>query len=150
MNRRSTARLAKVATLAVLAALTTPPPATAELARYAIDPAHSSATFSMRHFVTQVLAEEKGPVVAVSNYMKLVPDQIARWVPGGLFTLSTDGFNQSDTHAALRRFFEVDAEHVVLATLSQLARQNALDPAVPQQTIAELELDPEKSDPLVT
>ncbi|NTV38260.1 MAG: hypothetical protein HGA82_03660, partial [Anaerolineales bacterium] len=77
-------------------------------------------------YVEQVLKAEKGPFIAVSDYMKLVPDQIAPWVPGGLLTLGTDGFGRSDTRAALRRFFEIDAEHVVIATLSALASKGTL------------------------
>ena len=57
-----------------------------------------------------MLEKEKGVFVAVSDNMKIVPDQIAPWVPGGLMTLGTDGFGRSDTRARLRRFFEVDAE----------------------------------------
>ncbi|MBS0184461.1 MAG: pyruvate dehydrogenase (acetyl-transferring), homodimeric type [Nitrospira sp.] len=61
-----------------------------------------------------------GPCVAVSDYMRLVSQQIAPWVPGGLLTLGTDGFGRSDTRKALRRFFEIDAEHLVIATLYAL------------------------------
>ncbi len=63
-----------------------------------------------KSYVETLLAKEQGPFVAVSDYMRLVPDQIAPWVPGGLMTLGTDGFGRSDTRARLRRFFEVDAE----------------------------------------
>ena len=63
-----------------------------------------------RSYLETVLENEKGVFVAVSDYMKIVPDQIAPWVPGGLMTLGTDGFGRSDTRANLRRFFEVDAE----------------------------------------
>ena len=59
--------------------------------------------------------------------MRLVPDQIARWVPQGLTPLGTDGFGRSETREALRRFFEVDAESVALAALAELARRGAID-----------------------
>ena len=68
-------------------------------------------------YVEKLLRDEDGPFIAVSDYMKIVPDQIAPWVPGGLMTLGTDGFGRSDTRERLRRFFEVDAETVVVATL---------------------------------
>ena len=57
--------------------------------------------------------------------MKMVPDQIAPWVPGGLTTLGTDGFGRSDTRKRLRRFFEIDAEMVVIATLHALSQRGA-------------------------
>jgi pyruvate dehydrogenase E1 component len=71
-------------------------------------------------------------VIAVSDWMRAVPDQIAQWVPGDWSSLGTDGYGRSDTRAALRRFFAVDAESIVLATLTELARRGevkAEDPA---------------------
>ncbi len=76
--------------------------------------------------------------------MRIVPDQIAPWVPGGLMTLGTDGFGRSDTRARLRRFFEVDAESVVVATLHALAQKGQVERAVVAQAIKDLDLDPEK------
>src|SRR5690606_37041939 len=64
-------------------------------------------------YVEKLLAAERGAFIAVSDNVRTVPDQIAPWVPGGLFTLGTDGFGRSDTRARLRRFFEVDAESTV-------------------------------------
>jgi pyruvate dehydrogenase E1 component len=83
-------------------------------------------------YVTMALADAPGPVVAVSDFMRAVPDLIARWVPGDYTSLGTDGFGLSDTRHALRRHFHVDAESIVVATLSQLARRgevaaNAID-----------------------
>jgi pyruvate dehydrogenase E1 component len=98
--------------------------------------------------VQQVLAKEEGPFVAASDYMRLVPEMIDRWVPGGLFPLGTDGFGRSDTRAALRRFFEVDAESVTVATLSQLAQRGAIKPAVVQQAMDKLGLSPDKVSPM--
>ncbi len=69
-------------------------------------------------YVQQLLEKEKGPFVAVSDSMKIVPDQISKWVPGGLTTLGTDGFGRSETRGALRRFFEIDAESVVRRDLA--------------------------------
>ena len=98
-------------------------------------------------YVEQVLQAEKGPFIAVSDYMKLVPDQIAPWVPGGLTTLGTDGFGRSDTRPALRRFFEIDAESIVIATLYALARKGEYDPARVAAAIRDLGVDPEKHFP---
>ena len=91
--------------------------------------------------------KEQGVFVAVSDNMKIVPDQIAPWVPGGLTTLGTDGFGRSDTRERLRRFFEVDAESVVIATLHALAEKGQLEMGVVGKAIKELGLDPEKAHP---
>jgi pyruvate dehydrogenase E1 component len=74
-------------------------------------------------YVTSTLASSTGPVIAVTDFMKTVPDQVARWVPDGrtFVPLGTDGFGRSDTREALRRFFETDTAHVVVAVLSALA-----------------------------
>ena len=100
-----------------------------------------------RSYVEELLAGEDGVFVAVSDYMKIVPDQIAPWVPGGLTTLGTDGFGRSDTREALRRFFEVDAEMTVIATLYALARKGAVDRKVVAQAITDLDVNPEKVHP---
>jgi pyruvate dehydrogenase E1 component len=71
-------------------------------------------------YVTRRLAESAGPVVATSDSMKAVPDLIARWVPNPFVSLGTDGFGLSDTREALRRRFEVDAEHIAVAALDAL------------------------------
>jgi len=80
-------------------------------------------------WVTEQLRAAPGPVVAVSDWMRAVPDQITQWVPQRYATLGTDGFGRSDTREALRRFFETDAAHVVLAVLSELVADGALVPA---------------------
>lgn len=77
--------------------------------------------------VTRALGEGTDPVVAVTDYMRAVPDQVSRWVRRPFTSLGTDGFGRSDARAALRRYFEVDAPHVVVAALSSLADQGALD-----------------------
>ncbi len=74
-----------------------------------------------RSYVEQLLANEKGVFIAATDYVKLLPDMITRWVPGGLYPLGTDGFGRSDNRPSLRRFFEMDAESIVVATLSRLA-----------------------------
>ena len=85
--------------------------------------------------VTKALDSAPGPVVAVSDWMRAVPDQIARWVPGDYTSLGTDGFGRSDTRAALRRFFHVDGESVTVAVLHQLARRNEIKAEVVDQAI---------------
>jgi pyruvate dehydrogenase E1 component len=74
-------------------------------------------------YVTSALRDAPGPVVAVSDYMRAVPDQISRWVPGDYTSLGTDGFGFADTRGAARRFFHVDAQSIVVAVLQQLARR---------------------------
>jgi pyruvate dehydrogenase E1 component len=85
--------------------------------------------------VAEVLGEEDGPVVAVTDYVRSVPDQIARWVVRPFTSLGTDGFGRSDTRAALRRFFEVDAAHLVVAVLSSLAAAGEAKPEEVAQAI---------------
>lgn len=77
-------------------------------------------------FITQQLSDGSGPVVAVSDFMRAVPDLISRWVPGEYTSLGTDGFGQSDTRGALRRHFHVDGESIAVAALRQLARRGDL------------------------
>jgi pyruvate dehydrogenase E1 component len=79
--------------------------------------------------------------------MKMVPDQIAPWVPGGLMTLGTDGFGRSDTRANLRRFFEVDAELTTIATLYALYQKGLLPAQSVEEAIKLLGVDSEKSFP---
>jgi pyruvate dehydrogenase E1 component len=81
-----------------------------------------------------------GPCVAVSDYVRLVPQQIGPWVPGGLLTLGTDGFGRSDTRKALRRFFEIDAEHLTVAALYALHRQGTVEASVVANAAKDLEL----------
>jgi pyruvate dehydrogenase E1 component len=97
--------------------------------------------------VEQALDAEQGVFVAVSDSMKIVPDQIAPWVPGGLTTLGTDGFGRSDTRERLRRFFEVDAESTVIATLYALAEKGQVERSAVQSAIRDLDVDPEKAFP---
>ncbi|MEC9057422.1 MAG: pyruvate dehydrogenase (acetyl-transferring), homodimeric type, partial [Actinomycetota bacterium] len=97
--------------------------------------------------VTRLLADGEGPVVAVSDYQKLVPGQVARWVPRPYHTLGTDGFGRSDTRDALRRFFEVDTGHVVVAILHALSREGTIDPSVVAEAIAHHGLNTEIADP---
>jgi pyruvate dehydrogenase E1 component len=100
-----------------------------------------------RSYLEKVLQNEKGLFLAVSDYMKSVPEMIARWVPGGLYPLGTDGFGRSEDRKSLRRFFEVDAECIVVATLSRLAQRGEIKPAVVEKAIVELGIDADKVSP---
>jgi pyruvate dehydrogenase E1 component len=98
-------------------------------------------------YVTRVLENAPGPVIASSDYLKAVPDLVARWIPRPFVPLGTDGFGRSDTREALRRHFEIDAEHIVVATLGALARQGQIEHGVVQRAIQDLGVDPERIDP---
>jgi pyruvate dehydrogenase E1 component len=102
-----------------------------------------------KSYLEQILAQESGAFVAVSDNIRTVPDQIAPWVPGGLFTLGTDGFGRSDTRTRLRRFFGVDAETTVVGTLYALAQKNLIERKVVAQAIQDMGLDAEMVQPQV-
>ena len=98
--------------------------------------------------VTELLAGSPGPIVAVTDFMKIVPEQVARWLPGRNFTpLGTDGMGRSDTREALRRFFEIDEGHVVVAVLHALAGQGQVDADLVAKAISDYGIDPEAVDP---
>ena len=97
--------------------------------------------------VTEQLLASQGPIVAVSDYMQMVPDQVARWVPGHLTVLGTDGYGRSDSRAALRRHFGTDAAHVVVAVLKGLADADAGKPEEVADAIATYGIDPESVEP---
>ena len=92
-------------------------------------------------YLTTKLKNYKGSVLAVSDYMRTVQDQIAPWVEQNFASLGTDGFGLSDTRGALRRHFKVDAESIVVATLSQLANQGKISPKVVKKAIEKYQLD---------
>ena len=98
-------------------------------------------------YVTKVLEGAEGPVIAVTDSMKAVPDQISRWVPQPFLPLGTDGFGRSDTREALRRFFEVDAEHVTVAALSKLADLGEVKPEAVTEAIKKYDIDPDRPSP---
>jgi pyruvate dehydrogenase E1 component len=99
-------------------------------------------------YLQTALAKEDGVFLAASDYMRMVPDMISRWVPGGLLPLGTDGFGRSETRPALRRHFEVDAEFIAYAALVQLARRGILKPQVPADALKKFGIDPEKTNPM--
>lgn len=104
---------------------------------------HPEAT-PKKSYLEQVLEGIDGPFIAATDYMRLVAEQIAPWIPGGLLALGTDGFGRSDTRAALRRWFEVDAESMVYATLYALCTRGQYDARAVAQAGRDLGLDPEK------
>ena len=103
-----------------------------------------------RPYVTQCLGRAPGVVVAASDYLKALPDSLSQWLDTRVVALGTDGFGRSDTRAALREFFEVDARFITVATLGALARQGVVPPGVVAQAIGDLGIDPDKPDPTVS
>jgi pyruvate dehydrogenase E1 component len=98
-------------------------------------------------YILTALKDSDGPIVAASDYLKIVPDQLAPWLQDRLESLGTDGFGRSDNRQYLRRHFEVNAESIVTGALSRLARESKFDARRAQQAFAELEVDTEKIDP---
>ncbi|MDT3399593.1 pyruvate dehydrogenase (acetyl-transferring), homodimeric type [Streptomyces sp. B1866] len=91
-------------------------------------------------YVTRRLADAEGPKVAVSDWMRAVPDQIARWVPGTYQSLGADGFGFADTRGAARRFFHIDAQSIVLAVLTELVREGRIDRSALKQAVDRYQL----------
>jgi pyruvate dehydrogenase E1 component len=98
-------------------------------------------------YVLTALGEAKGPIIAASDYMKSVPDLLSPWLPSRLVALGTDGFGRSDNREHLRSHFEVNAESIVGATLSKLAREGKFKPKAAQKALADLGLNTEAADP---
>jgi pyruvate dehydrogenase E1 component len=98
-------------------------------------------------YILTALKDSDGPIVAASDYLKIVPDQLAPWLQDRLESLGTDGFGRSDNRQYLRRHFEVNAESIVTGALSRLARESKFDARRAQQAFAELEVETEKIDP---
>ena len=98
-------------------------------------------------YVTERLRDGEGPVVAVTDFLKAVPDQVARFVEGSFVPLGTDGYGFSDTRVALRRHFEVDAPNIVVAVLHSLALDDVVKAETVHEAIARFDLDPERIDP---
>lgn len=99
-----------------------------------------------RSYVQECLDTDAGPVIAASDYMCLVPEHIARWLPS-MSVLGTDGFGRSDTRQALRRHFEVNAEHITFAVLSRLCEGKNITSARLRDAMKKLAIDPDKLDP---
>jgi pyruvate dehydrogenase E1 component len=99
-------------------------------------------------YVQELFKGRDAPLIAATDYMRLVPDQIRQWVGSRYVTLGTDGFGRSDGRAALRGHFEVDRRFIALAALKALADEGKIDKATVTQAIAKLGIDPGKADPL--
>src|SRR5579875_419459 len=98
-------------------------------------------------YVTEALTAASGPIVAVTDFMKAVPDQVARWVPGHFTPLGTDGFGRSDTREALRRHFETDAAHLVVAVLDGLLAQGEAKAQEVEKAIGYYGIEADAPDP---
>jgi pyruvate dehydrogenase E1 component len=101
-------------------------------------------------YITQMLKNEDGVFVASSDYVKALPDSISKWVPRNLFSLGTDGFGRSEGRKELRDFFEVDARHVALAALYALLREGKIKSTVVDKAMMDLDINPEKRNPVTT
>ncbi len=101
-----------------------------------------------RSYLESCLAKREGPYIAATDYMKIVPDQIQRWVPGHFVSLGTDGYGRSDARKALRRFFEVDRHYIAVAALKALADDGKLDQKTVGEAIRKYGIDPDKPDPV--
>jgi pyruvate dehydrogenase E1 component len=107
---------------------------------------HPDAEARTAH-VTAALGAGPDPVVAITDYMRAVPDQVARFVNRPYASLGTDGFGRSDARSALRSYFEVDAAHLVVAVLQQLALEGRLKPSIVAKAIRDLGIDPSRTAP---
>jgi pyruvate dehydrogenase E1 component len=101
-------------------------------------------------YIVTALEGSNGPIIASSDYMKIIPDQLAQWLPGRLNSLGTDGFGRSENREHLRAFFEISAGAIVQATLAALAREGKIDANRAAAAVAEMGFDPERKDPART
>jgi len=100
-----------------------------------------------RPYIQARLENVPGPIIAATDYMKIVADQLAPWIPGRMLALGTDGFGRSDNREYLRRFFEVNAESIACAALSRLARDGKIDKKVARKAFADLGVNPDTKNP---
>src|SRR5580693_1486622 len=101
-------------------------------------------------YVTECLGDAPGVLVAATDYLKTLPSMISQWIPRRMATLGTDGFGRSEGRAALRDFFEVDPRFITLATLNELFLDGKIEKCLVQKAIAELGIDPEKPNPVIS
>ena len=101
-------------------------------------------------YVTELLADAPGVLVAASDYLKTLPNMIAKWLPRPLASLGTDGFGRSEGRTDLRNFFEVDARFVVVATLYELFREGKIEGSVVDKAITDLGIDASKPNPVIS
>jgi pyruvate dehydrogenase E1 component len=98
-------------------------------------------------YVSTVLPFDGGPIVAATDWLKALPDMVARWLPDHYVSLGTDGFGRSGTREDLRALFEIDPSHIAAATMVALARCGALPPSKAAKAVRDLGVDPDKADP---
>jgi pyruvate dehydrogenase E1 component len=101
-----------------------------------------------RSYIEEQFDGVDGPVVAATDFMKALPDSIAKWLPRRLVALGTDGFGRSETREALRDFFEVDHRHIAVAALHALLRDHRIERGMVQQAMRDLHINPEKPNPM--
>ncbi len=99
-------------------------------------------------YISTLLSGIEGPFIAASDFMKMVPEMVNRWIPGPYHVLGTDGFGLSDTRENLRRYFEVDAENIVLASIEALVQAGKLPPERLPEALEALGIDPNKVNPM--
>ena len=99
-------------------------------------------------YIEQCFADRSGPYIAATDYMKIVADQIQRWVPGRFMSLGTDGYGRSDARKALREHFEVDRRFIAVTALNSLAEDGVLDRKTVRQAIEKYGIDPDRPDPV--
>jgi len=99
-------------------------------------------------YITQCFKDQTGPVIAATDYIQLYADKVRKWIPARYEVLGTDGFGRSDTRAQLRKHFEVNAVHIVVATLKALADEGSIDAVTVAEAIDKYGIDPEKINPL--
>jgi pyruvate dehydrogenase E1 component len=100
-------------------------------------------------YITQALQEAKGVFIAVSDYVKTLPESVSKWIPGPMFSLGTDGFGRSDGRRHLRDFFEVDERYIALAALHMLYRQGEIKQDVIKKAFKDFDIDPAKANPVL-
>ena len=101
-------------------------------------------------YVTECFKDAPGVIIAASDYLKVLPDSLDRWMPRRVRSLGTDGFGRSEDRTDLRNFFEVDARFVALATLAELAQDGQIDRGAVAQAIKDFGIDAEKANPATT
>jgi pyruvate dehydrogenase E1 component len=127
-------------------------PSFSELRRDALDVERQNLLHpdkpAQRPYVSECLGDRQGPFIAATDYMKIVPDQIRQWVPGRYAVLGTDGYGRSDSRAQLRKHFEVDRQHIVVAALKALADEGKLDVATVKGAMKKFNIDADKPNPV--
>ncbi|MCK9211388.1 MAG: pyruvate dehydrogenase (acetyl-transferring), homodimeric type, partial [Ignavibacteriaceae bacterium] len=101
-------------------------------------------------YITQCFTNDEGVIVASSDYVKTLPDSISKWLPKQIVSLGTDGFGRSEARPELRDFFEVDARYIVIGTLFALAKEGKIKLTQVEKAIKELEINPEKLNPMIS